>query len=338
MSEVFDGTVEVKNTPQGSTRVTLNGQGGDVIAGGEGSNGTLTLFNNAGEKIALVGALLSGSGLAGLGPIGGSLVVNDVNGNGSLSFHSASGEFEIKDVFRFLEGTLRLGGTKDGQLLLRNGAGAETIRLNGGAGVFTVKDASGSEAFQVDAAKGEVTVRDSFRYIDGTLRLGHNGRDGTLLLKNADGRETIRIDGKAGDVILGNADCAEDWDLADGEPCVPGAVMVLDEEGALCQCRRGYDTAVAGVISGAGALKPGIVLDRRSTGHARAPLAVMGKVFCQVDASFGSIRAGMLLTTSPNPGHAMAADLAQAFGAVLGKALKPLSGGCGLVPVIVSLQ
>jgi len=65
---------------------------------------------------------------------------------------------------------------------------------------------------------------------------------------------------------------------------------------------------------------------------------MMGKVFCQVDASFAPVRAGMLLTTSPNPGHAMAANPAKAFGAVLGKALKPLSGGCGLVPVMVSLQ
>lgn len=65
----------------------------------------------------------------------------------------------------------------------------------------------------------------------------------------------------------------------------------------------------------------------------------MGKVFCHVDASYGSVVAGDLLTTSPTTGHAMkAADRQRAFGAVIGKALKPLLHGRGLVPILVTLQ
>ena len=65
----------------------------------------------------------------------------------------------------------------------------------------------------------------------------------------------------------------------------------------------------------------------------------MGKVFCHVDASYGAVAAGDLLTTSPTAGHAMkATDRSRAFGAVLGKALKPLPRGCGLVPILVTLQ
>jgi hypothetical protein len=46
-----------------------------------------------------------------------------------------------------------------------------------------------------------------------------------------------------------------------------------------------------------------------------------------------------MLTTSPTAGHAMVArDAAQAFGAVLGKAIAPLGAGRGLVPVLVALQ
>jgi hypothetical protein len=336
-NEIFDGTIQFKNAPGGSTRITLSGSGGDLTGGGQGCNGTFIMLNRAGHKIAQVGASPGPVDL--MSPVPGALLINDVNGQMSLSFQGASGELEIKDVFRFLDGVLRLGsGGKNGQLLLRNAAGAETIRLDGTVGLVTIKDASGSDVIKIDSAAGEVLVQDSFRYIDGTLRLGANGRDGKLMLKNADGTETIRVDGKSGDVILGNADCAEDWDLADGEQSTPGAVMVLDEDGALRQCRHEYDTAVAGVISGAGALKPAIVLDRRSTGRSRAPLAMMGKVFCQVDASFGPVRAGMLLTTSANPGHAMAAGSGRASGAVLGKALMPLRTGCGLVPIMVSLQ
>jgi hypothetical protein len=59
----------------------------------------------------------------------------------------------------------------------------------------------------------------------------------------------------------------------------------------------------------------------------------------KVDASFGSIRAGDLLTTSPNPGYAMkVTDRAQANGAVIGKALGNLDSGTGVVPVMVTLK
>jgi len=65
----------------------------------------------------------------------------------------------------------------------------------------------------------------------------------------------------------------------------------------------------------------------------------MGKVFCKVDAEFGLIAVGDLLTTSPTPGCAMRVDdPAKAHGAVLGKALRPLARGRGVIPILVTLQ
>jgi hypothetical protein len=65
----------------------------------------------------------------------------------------------------------------------------------------------------------------------------------------------------------------------------------------------------------------------------------MGKVFCKVDAQFGAVAVGDLMTTSPTPGHAMkAADPTRAFGAVIGKALGPLVEGQRLIPILVALQ
>ena len=59
----------------------------------------------------------------------------------------------------------------------------------------------------------------------------------------------------------------------------------------------------------------------------------------KVDASFGAIKAGDLLTTSPNPGYAMkVTDKAEAMGAIIGKALGDLSSGTGTVPVMVTLK
>lgn len=142
---------------------------------------------------------------------------------------------------------------------------------------------------------------------------------------------------KGGDLILANADCAEDFDLA--ESCEPGTVMVLTDEGALQASETAYDRRVAGVISGAGGYRPGIVLDRPEPRAGRGPVALVGKVYCKADASTHPIRVGDLLTTSAVPGHAMAAlDPARAFGAVIGKSLGVLASGSGLVPILVALQ
>jgi len=56
----------------------------------------------------------------------------------------------------------------------------------------------------------------------------------------------------------------------------------------------------------------------------------------KVDASFGPIKAGDLLTTSPNRGYAMkVTDRQAASGAIIGKALADLNTGTGLIPVLI---
>ena len=115
--------------------------------------------------------------------------------------------------------------------------------------------------------------------------------------------------------------------------------MVLGEDGKLQPSQNSYDKRVAGVVSGAGDYKPGIVLDKQSSTHNRQPIALLGKVYCKVDASHAAIAIGDLLTTSPTPGHAMRADdPSRAFGSVIGKALRPLRDGLGLIPVLIALQ
>jgi hypothetical protein len=143
----------------------------------------------------------------------------------------------------------------------------------------------------------------------------------------------------SGDIRLVNADCAEDFDIASAVSVDPGTVMVLGDHGVLVPCLGAYDKRVAGVISGAGDFKPGIVLDKRESDGIRQPIALLGKVFCKADAAFSAIAVGDLLTTSPTPGHAMkAADQSRAFGAVIGKALRPLPSGQSLIPILIALQ
>ncbi|MHB8674710.1 MAG: hypothetical protein ACYDAK_13670, partial [Candidatus Limnocylindrales bacterium] len=71
----------------------------------------------------------------------------------------------------------------------------------------------------------------------------------------------------------------------------------------------------------------------------RVSVALVGKVYCKVDADYGPVDVGDLLTTSPTPGHAMKADdRNRAFGAVIGKAMASLDSGSSLVPILVALQ
>ncbi len=142
-----------------------------------------------------------------------------------------------------------------------------------------------------------------------------------------------------GDIRLTNADCAEDFDICETEQIEPGTVMVVGEDGKLQQSQKAYDKRVAGVVSGAGNYKPGIVLDKQAASHKRQPIALLGKVYCKVDAQYGVIEVGDLLTTSPTPGHAMkCGDPVKSPGAVIGKALRSHTEGMGLIPLLIALQ
>lgn len=142
-----------------------------------------------------------------------------------------------------------------------------------------------------------------------------------------------------GDVLLTGADCAEQFDVDHQEGLIePGTVLVIGADGVLRQSETAYDTRVAGIVAGAGAYRPGIILDKQQTCANRLSISLVGKVFCKVDGSHGAIDVGDLLTTSQTPGHAMKATNPQrAFGAIIGKALKSWSGDVGLIPILVAL-
>lgn len=144
-----------------------------------------------------------------------------------------------------------------------------------------------------------------------------------------------------GDLSFPGADFAEDFTVNDDALAEPGTVMALNSLGEIVPCDFPYERRVVGVIAGAGTFRTGIIMDKRQeeTICRRAPVALVGKVFCKVDATYGPIAVGDLLTGSATQGHAMkASDPARAFGAVLGKAMAPLADGVGLIPILISLQ
>jgi hypothetical protein len=142
--------------------------------------------------------------------------------------------------------------------------------------------------------------------------------------------------------IRGGADLAEPFNITSGNGEVPqGAVVVIDEQnpGHLKLSDSPYDTRVAGVVSGANGVNPGIQMHQQGLIEGGKNVALTGRVYVQADASNGAIRPGDMLTTSSTPGHAMkVSDHARAAGAILGKAMTGLSEGKGMVLVLVTLQ
>jgi hypothetical protein len=166
--------------------------------------------------------------------------------------------------------------------------------------------------------------------------------DGNVGIGTSQPTEKLSVNGNVtvtGDVLLPGADCAEHFDLCGARSLEPGTVVIIDQVGAVRESGEAYDKKVAGVVSGAGEFRHAIVLDRRPSEEPRVPVALLGKVYCKVDARCSPIEVGDFLTTSPTPGHAMKAlDPMRAMGSVIGKALRPLEAGQGMIPILIALQ
>ena len=124
-------------------------------------------------------------------------------------------------------------------------------------------------------------------------------------------------------------------------PLPPATVVVIDPGGydQVLAASQPYDTRVAGVVS----TRPGLLLGEASPG--KVQVAHSGRVKVKVDASYGPIAVGDLLTTSATPGHAMRAEPVtiggvslQRPGTLIGKALEPLQEGRGEILVLLTLQ
>lgn len=142
--------------------------------------------------------------------------------------------------------------------------------------------------------------------------------------------------------ITGGSDLAEPFEIAGGEAVQPGMLVAIDPQhpGQLRLADSSYDRLVAGCVSGAGGVQPGLVMQQEgSLASGGFPVALSGRVYCWADASYGPIQPGDLLTSSDTLGHVMTVlDFARAQGAIIGKAMSGLQSGRGLILVLVGLQ
>ncbi|MEM1235162.1 MAG: hypothetical protein AAGH70_13650 [Pseudomonadota bacterium] len=307
--------------------IRLDGSTATISAGGNSGRGQgrVSLYDRRGTKTVDIIGQHGNINLGGQGA-DGDLRVHDDQGNRTISHDGGSA-------------TITAGGeTRNGNINVKNGAGDTTIKMTGehgnmvlgggGAdGDLTFKSSDSENVIVMDANNAAITV-------------GGVGRSGDIHMRNSDNEDTIHIIGSQGDIRFLNADFAEEFTIQRDAVAItpPGTVMALDEDGDLVPSASAYDSAVVGVVAGAGQYKPALILDQRG-GEDRKAIAMVGKAMVRVSACNGPVKVGDLLTTSDVPGVAMkVTDRSRALGAVIGKALAAHDDGTALVPVLVNLQ
>ncbi|PKN96213.1 MAG: hypothetical protein CVU43_21860 [Chloroflexi bacterium HGW-Chloroflexi-5] len=166
------------------------------------------------------------------------------------------------------------------------------------------------------------------------LRDVKNGVTKILITPGASGTVAIPIL-----EITGGSDLAEPFPIV--ESLQVGSVVIIDENnpGHLIESTQPYDKRVAGVVSGAGGIKPGLTLKQEGIMEGNQDIALTGRVYVLATAVNGAIKPGDRLTTSIIAGHAMkATNNKKCDGSVIGKAMSSLEDGEGLVLVLVNLQ
>ena len=144
--------------------------------------------------------------------------------------------------------------------------------------------------------------------------------------------------------IKGGSDLSENFNISSAKSgqIKSGLVVSIDPKnpGQLELSQNAYDTKIAGIISGANGVRPGLIMGQEgSIADGDYPVALTGRVYVEADASHHSISPGDLLTSSDLPGIAMkAVSKRKSQGAILGKAMTGLESGQGKILVLISLQ
>ncbi len=339
----------------GQLRVTDPlGNNGVLISGNPLTGGGFAEFyqNDGGIGLQLIAEAVTGSLFSMNDSSGGTTITldsQDVSGGGALaSFENSNHDTTI---------SLDADVTDAGEIRMRDATQRNTLKLSA--------DAPGNDIARVTLTDGDSDTLALFSHsnfgsclemsdIDGTNTISlfsswSGGEDGggRIIIRDPAGSRSIDLNAETGVTktpvleITGGADLSEQFDVQGGD-ALPGTVVCIDvaNPGQLIVCDESYNRTVAGIVSGAGGVKTGMLMGQRgSLANGALPVALTGRVYVRADASSGSIQPGDLLTTSDRTGYAMkVSDHNRAQGAIIGKAMTELCDDTGLVLVLVSLQ
>ncbi|MBN1756549.1 hypothetical protein JW877_10125 [bacterium] len=224
-------------------------------------------------------------------------------------------------------------------------------------------DSEGSEYFRITES-GNVGIGvidpDAKLHVNGSVKINYSNdtrsytsfsgfsRNASMIIRDTLGVATIKLYSSNGRGIVkeleitGGSDLSEQFEVNSSDILEPGMLVSIDPEnsGKLILSNIAYDKKVAGILSGAGEIKTGLLMGQsESVADGQYPVALSGRVYCWATTENGPIEPGDLLTSSTQPGFAMkVTDYNNANGAIIGKAMDSLKNGTRLVLVLVSLQ
>jgi len=256
-------------------------------------------------------------------------------------------------------------GNGGGSLTISNPNGTTTALLTSTStavgGRMVLYNSNGDSRATIEANPvsrgGRITLNNESSTSTAILEANSSGNGGKLSLKSNDqsseiilsanhsgtGKSRITVD----EIMLtGGADLAEYFDVLtdDGanEMIEPGTIVSIHPEfpGKLQKTNQAYDRKVAGIVSGANGIDPGMVMSQdNSIASGDHPVALTGRVYVKATDINGKIKPGDFLTSSAKAGYAMkATNTKKAKGAIIGKAMTSLDNSEGYVLVLISMQ
>lgn len=294
------------------------------------SAGMINVMDESGANGVLIdGRDADGGSRVAINDAGNARIIHDAYESGGGGITSMYNSLDVQTV------EIDADESDDAVIRLNDAAGTLGVGLYAdavtNAGAISVYDEDGTPTIQLVAAEAA-------------------GQGSQITLRKADGTATIELDAEfSGEgrirtqvlEITGGADLSEQFHVtADDAAIQPGMVVCIDPKnpGKLVVSHNAYDRTVAGIVSGADGVKPGLLMGQHGTiADGAFPVALTGRVWCFADETAGAIQPGDLLTTSTISGACMkVTDYAKAQGAIIGKAMSGVNDG--KVLVLVSLQ
>lgn len=218
----------------------------EIIAGGNGTDGRLSLLGADGDQIGLLSPhnlSLGGRGRSGERTgANGQITLNTSDGTNAILMNviedkariwcgevGYSGSVEVIDgtnvagrntvALTAADATVRAGGGgKTGTVSLWGGDGKPRIGMSAGNASIRLGGNGSTGTVSVLGTDGQPLVELLGSGNEAVIGLGQANRPGRISMFNGQRGEALRLDANSGDILLLNADCA---DRADGQGVLP---------------------------------------------------------------------------------------------------------------------